>query len=84
MQENAGVADVLAAVGALAPLVFDGEMVVAIFPGGGDIAEAVAREMQHAVLDHEDAARVGVLGVLEPGGQAGEIFAALREAKNKF
>ena len=42
VQEDAGVAHELAAVGPLAPLVLDDQVVVAILLVGGDVAEAVA------------------------------------------
>ena len=70
VQQDAGVADVLAAVGLLAPLVLDDQVIVAVLLVGGDIAEAVAGDVQHAVVDAEDL-RGSSLGVLEPGREAG-------------
>ena len=68
MQQDAGVPDELPAVGPLAPLVFDDQVIIAIRLLGGDVAVAVAGDVQHAVRDPEDLAWVLVLRVLEPGG----------------
>ena len=75
VQQDAGVPHVLAAVGPLPPLVLDDQVIVAVLLLGGDVAEAVAGDVEHAVLDAEDLARVVGLRVLEPGGQAGQVLA---------
>src|SRR5262249_43384321 len=41
----------------------------------GDVAEAVARDVQHAFLDAEDLARVLALRVLQPGGESFQVLA---------
>ena len=70
VQEDARVAYILAAIGPLAPLVFHDQVIVAIFLVGGDVAEAVASDVEQAVCDPKHPARVVVLRVLEPGGEA--------------
>ena len=75
VQEDAGVAHELAAVGPLAPPVFDDQVIVAVRLLGGDVAVAVAGDVEQAVRDAEDLARVVALRVLEPGGEAGQVLA---------
>ena len=71
-----GVADGLAAVGPLAPSVLDDHPIVAIGPLGGEVAEAVAGDVELAVVgDAEDAPGVVAAGILEPGREAGEVLA---------
>ena len=50
-------------------------MIVAVLFFGGDVAVAVAADVEQAVLHREDLARVVVLRVLEPGCQAGQVLA---------
>src|SRR5262249_11458404 len=75
VQEDAGVAHEFAAVGALAPLVLDGQVIVLVLLVGGDVAVAVAADVQHTVLRGEDFLRVVALAVAEPGREAGEVLA---------
>src|SRR5262249_37190698 len=75
VQQDARVAHILAAVGALAPLVLDRKMIIAILLVRGDVAVAVARDVQHLVGDAEDLAGILTLGVAEPGGEAGQVLA---------
>jgi hypothetical protein len=75
VQEDARVADVLAAVGLLTPFELDDQVIVAVSLLGANVAEAVPGDVQQALGDAEDLARVGAPGVLEPGGQPGEVLA---------
>src|SRR5439155_21650604 len=63
VQEDARVANVLAAVGAPAPFVFHDQVIILVRLGGGDVAEAVAGDVQEAVLHGEPLARVFALGI---------------------
>src|SRR5207248_2594413 len=75
VQEDAGVADELAAIGALAPLVFDADAVVLVVLVGGDIAVPFARDVQDALAHGEDALGIFASAPLEPGGQPGQVLA---------
>jgi hypothetical protein len=74
MQQDAGIADVLSAVGPRPPLILDDHPVVTICLLRGDVAHPVAREMEQPVVDREDLPGILVLGVLEPVGEPREIL----------
>ena len=82
MQQDAGVADVLATIGLLAPPILYEQVVIAVGLLGRGITEAVARDMELSVGHAKYVARIGTLGVLEPGGQACKILAV--EELNRF
>src|SRR5262249_18250128 len=75
VQQDAGITHVLAAVGLLAPPVLDDEAIIAILLVGGDITVAVAGDVQNALLDAEDLARIVPFGVLQPGRQTLQVLA---------
>src|SRR5262249_21382551 len=70
-----GIAHELAAVGPLAPLVLDDQVIITVLPVGGDVSVAIAGDVEEAAGDPEHPAGIVALGVLEPGGQAVEIAA---------
>src|SRR5207237_626671 len=75
VQEDAGVADVFAAVGLLSPLVLDCQVIITVLLVRGEIAIAVSRNVQQAILDRENPAWICALAIFQPGVQAGQVLA---------
>src|SRR5262249_60704647 len=59
VQEDAGIAHELAAVGPLAPLVLDDQVIIAVLPVGGDVSVAIAGSVEGAVGGPEHPAGTG-------------------------
>ena len=83
VEENARVPYGRPAVGSLAPLVFHDQMIIAVLTFGGDVAESVARDMEHMIGDAKDPARIGVVGILQPCGQTVEVL-TVEEVDGRF